>query len=95
VKQSRDVSPSDDVTADNGDMIDMEATKHPTETSPKKNKKTKNRKGSLAIEGQNTKQSKAKILILHVPNPLPSERYYTYKIAILNTNGLTAPNSEY
>jgi hypothetical protein len=33
------MSPSDDVIADKGNMIDMEATKHPTETSPKKNKK--------------------------------------------------------
>jgi hypothetical protein len=54
-KQSRDMSPSDDVTADNGNVMDMEATKHPTETSPKKNKKQRIEKGSLAIEGQNTK----------------------------------------
>jgi hypothetical protein len=90
-KQSRDMSPSDDVAAGNGNVIDMEATKHPTENSPKKNKKTKDKKGSLAIEGQNTKQCKAKILILHVPKPLPYERFYTYKISTLNINGLTAP----
>jgi hypothetical protein len=35
------MSPSGDVTADKGKMIDMKATEHPTETSPKKNKKNK------------------------------------------------------
>jgi hypothetical protein len=52
-KQSGDMSPSDDVTADNGNMIGMEATNNQQKPAQRKTK-TKNRKGSLAIEGQNT-----------------------------------------
>jgi hypothetical protein len=69
-KQSRDMSPSDDVTADNGNVIDMEATKHPTETSPKKRKEKKRIERAPSLSKDKIrKNSKEKILILHVPNP--------------------------